>query len=303
MTQSNNVLLPRLVTFDGQGDFWDDVRHVDDSYNEPRALSVSFGAKNTESEAGLHVTMKDDFSHSDIVCFSEPKIRSKLGQTAGLSLSILAWALVSLFLLTETGAGTASRGENIADAAEKLLGDIRETHYQHKTYVVQSAGIYDMDCSGFVDFLLRQVAPEQYVRVPIEPGHARPRAAMFFELLNALPGSNVPGWKAVDRLADAQRGDIIAWALTASTRKPGDTGHVVIVAAPPVPANLREYRIAVYDSSGIRHDDDSRPETTSGIGKGVIIVKVDDRGAPIGFQFNSHAHFHREPIAVGRIIN
>jgi hypothetical protein len=207
-----------------------------------------------------------------------------------------------LFFRTASLAGDASRGQNIADAAEKLIGEIRETHYQHKTYVVQSAGIYDMDCSGFVDYLLKRVAPEQYADLPIETGHARPRAAIYFDLFHGLPGSPLPGWKSIDRLADAQRGDIIAWALEASTQKPGDTGHVVIVAASPVPVNTREYRVAVYDSSGIHHDEDSRPKATSGIGAGVITFQVDDRGGPVGFRFNSLAHSHLEPIAIGRIV-
>jgi hypothetical protein len=68
-----------------------------------------------------------------------------------------------LFFVLVTVAGELNRGDNIAYAAEKLLDDVRETHYQHKTHVLQSAGIYDMDCSGFVDFLLKRVAPQQYV--------------------------------------------------------------------------------------------------------------------------------------------
>ena len=207
-----------------------------------------------------------------------------------------------LFCLTATGAGDASLGQNIADAAETLIGGIRETHYEHMTHVVQSDGIYDMDCSGFVDYLLKRVAPEQYAHLPIETGHPRPRAATYFKLFHSLPGNPVAGWKSIDQLADARRGDILAWALEPPTQKPGDTGHVVIVAAPPVSTTPREYRIPVYDSSGIRHDEDSRPEGTSGIGEGVITIRVDDRGAPVGFRFNSHAHSHLEPIAIGRIL-
>jgi hypothetical protein len=201
------------------------------------------------------------------------------------------------------GASHLDGGENIAEAAENLIGDLRETRYQHQTYVVPAEGIYDMDCSGFVDYLLKRVAPQQYANLPIETGHARPRAAMYFDLFHGLPENPAPGWKSIDRLADAQRGDIIAWSLEASTQKPGDTGHVVIVASPPVPANKREYRVEVYDSSGIHHDDDSRPKATSGIGKGVITFKVDERGIPVGFQFNSLAHFHLEPIAIGRLVH
>jgi hypothetical protein len=211
--------------------------------------------------------------------------------------------LVASFFLTAASAESTSRSENIADAAEKLIGDVRETHYQHKTYVVQSAGIYDMDCSGFVDFLLKRIAPEQYDNLPIEPGHARPRAVVYFDLLEGLTRQGIPGWQPIRRLADAKRGDLIAWALEASTQKPGDTGHVVIVAAAPVLTAAGEYRVGVYDSSGIGHDDDSRPKGTSGIGKGVIIFRVDERGMPVGFQFNSQAHFHQESIAIGRIVN
>jgi hypothetical protein len=205
--------------------------------------------------------------------------------------------------VTTTGSGSLSRGENIADAAEELLSGIHESHYEHKTHVVQAAGIYDMDCSGFVDFLLKRVAPEQYGGLPVEPGHTRPRAAMYFKLFKDLPTHRVKGWRTVERLSEAKRGDIIAWALTASTQEPGDTGHVVIVSAPPIGTSMGEYKVAVYDSSGIRHDDDSRPKATTGIGKGVITFKVDDRGIPVGFQFSSKAYFHFEPIAIGRLID
>jgi hypothetical protein len=221
--------------------------------------------------------MKGDFSHHNTVDFGEQKTGLLSPKSVRL-FPLFAWVVAgAFFLVTAISAGVVSRGENIADAAEKLLGAIHETHYQHRTYIVESAGIYDMDCSGFVDFLLKRVAPEQYVCLPIEPGHARPRAAMYFELLSGLPGNRVPGWNPIDRLADAQRGDIVV--------SPG------------------QYRVVVYDSSGIHHDHDSRPEATSGIGKGAITFRADDRGIPVGFQFNSHAHFHLEPIAIGRLTN
>jgi hypothetical protein len=244
--------------------------------------------------------MRNDFSPSGTVCLNKRKIRYRLGLSVCFTASVLAG---SLLFVAATIAGKVSRGENLADAAQQLLTGIHETHYQHKTYVVESAGIYDMDCSGFVDFLLKRVAPERYADLPIEPGHARPRAAIYFDLLSGLRRHDLPGWKAIDRLADAQRGDIIAWELEAATQRPGDTGHVVIVAGSPVLAGAVEYQVAVYDSSGIHHDDDSRPKETSGIGKGVILFQVDDRGAPVAFRFNSHAHLHLEPIAIGRIVH
>lgn len=247
--------------------------------------------------------MINNFRSSDPVCCREHPGRRRLTPSRALFFSIVALVMAAaLYAFTVASASDLGVGENIADAAEKLIGDIRETHYQHKTYVVPSEGIYDMDCSGFVDYLLKRVAPQQYANLPIETGHARPRAAMYFDLFHGLPGNPAAGWKSIDRLANAERGDILAWSLEASTQKPGDTGHVVIVAGPPVLANKHEYKIAVFDSSGIHHDDDSRPKGTNGIGKGVITFRVDDLGAPVGFQFNSLARFRLEPIAIGRIV-
>jgi hypothetical protein len=193
--------------------------------------------------------------------------------------------------------------ENLADAAQHLFSDMRETHYQHKTHVERAEGVYDMDCSGFVDYLLKRIAPGQFGQLHVEPGHARPRATMYFQLLHDLLKQPLRGWTAVRQLAHAQRGDVIAWELQASTQGPGDTGHVVIVAAAPIQVTEMIYRVEVYDSSGIRHDDDSRPEQTSGIGRGTITFRVNEKGEPIAFQFNSRAHFHEEPIAIGRLVS
>jgi hypothetical protein len=131
---------------------------------------------------------------------------------------------------------TPNAAEQLAAAAERLLGDVRETHYQHRTHVDAVEGVYDMDCSGFVDYLLKRVAPRQFAEIPIEPGHARPRAAVYFEFLHRLVGQPLPDWRAIRQLSHAQCGEIIAWELQASTQEPGDTGHVVI------PARLRSPR-------------------------------------------------------------
>jgi len=203
----------------------------------------------------------------------------------------------------EDGTRSANPRENLADAAQRLLSDVRETHYQHKTHVDRTEGVYNMDCSGFVDYLLKRIAPRQFGQLPIESGHARPRAAMYFQLLHRLREQPLPGWEAIRQLAHARRGDIIAWELQASTQEPGDTGHVVIVAADPIQETQIICRVEVYDSSGIHHDDDSRLEHTSGVGKGIITFRVNESGEPISFQFNSRAHFHDEPIAIGRLVS
>jgi hypothetical protein len=140
---------------------------------------------------------------------------TRLGLGLGWSLHV-RFLIASAFFFAMAGA-TAAQSENLGDAAEKLLSGVRETHYQHRTHVDRSRGAYDMDCSGFVDYLLEQIAPAQLAPLRIEPGHKRPRAAMYFDLFTRLNKSPLPGWEAVPKLGKARRGDIIAWQLTAST--------------------------------------------------------------------------------------
>src|SRR5208282_31784 len=43
------------------------------------------------------------------------------------------------------------------------------------------------------------LCPAQFVQPRIEPGHARPRAAMYFELFKELHKSPLPGWEIVQK--------------------------------------------------------------------------------------------------------
>ena len=55
VAQSNDILLPGLKILDGQADFWDEVRHAVNPYNERRTMSGSFGTPVTERDAILRL--------------------------------------------------------------------------------------------------------------------------------------------------------------------------------------------------------------------------------------------------------
>jgi hypothetical protein len=220
-------------------------------------------------------------------CWSSVEGAPQVGESAFSLAENRAWL--------ETGATQV----DLAGAAEQLVSSVKETHYQHKTHVDVSQGVYDLDCSGLVDYLLKRVAPDRFAQIPIEPGHSRPRAVMYYQFISGLNQQPATGWVAVQKLGDAKRGDIIAWEKTASSE--GDTGHVVIVAQDPVRQPDGLYAVAVYDSSGIHHEQDTRSPTTSGVGRGIIFFRVSEAGQPTAFQFNRRANFHEEPIAIGRL--
>jgi hypothetical protein len=155
-----------------------------------------------------------------------------------------------------------------ADAAEQDLHLVKETHYQHKTHIDKAAGVFDLDCSGFVDHLLKQVAPQQYDRLPIEPGHTRPRAEVYYQFFVELAQTPKPGWKAVSRFAELRRGDLIAWKKETAAQETGDTGHVMVVGAAPTRLGNGSYRLTIYDSTKGPHDNDTRAPGADGIGRG-----------------------------------
>ena len=208
----------------------------------------------------------------------------------------------SSFGQDENAGRTVAPHENLATAAEQLLRAVRETHYEHRTHVDAASGVYDVDCSGLVDYLVKRVAPTQFAQLPVETGHTRPRAKVYYRFFQALRQNPLPGWESVPFLDDARRGDILAWERVTLLTAKGDTGHVAIVAAPPTRQADGTFRVEVYDSSMHPHDADSRTEGTTGVGKGVIVISVNSRGEPKAVRWNSNRQFHQEPIAISRLV-
>ena len=204
-------------------------------------------------------------------------------------------------LLVLAGNSASAFARNLADAAEGDLKSVKETHYQNKSHVDKTAGVFDLDCSGFVDYLLKQVAPDQYKQLPIEPGHTRPRAEAYYEFFISLAQRPTSGWEVVRRFSDLRRGDVIAWKKVIAAQETGDTGHVMIVAGPPTRQNNGSYRLTVYDSTKSPHDNDTRTPGTDGIGKGDLFFYVNPQDGPVAFQFSSQRKIHDAPISMGRL--
>lgn len=66
--------------------------------------------------------------------------------------------------------GTAPTDESprqrISTEAPQILAGLKESHYSHATHVDESAGIYDVDCSGLLCYVLKEVAPEHLKDIP-----------------------------------------------------------------------------------------------------------------------------------------
>jgi hypothetical protein len=201
--------------------------------------------------------------------------------------------------------GEATSGQQVADEADRVFNDVVETTYSHKNHIDVATGTYDVDCNGFVGFVLKQAAPQHYSEITPEPGHIRPRAFVYQRYFANLPDSGAGGWLPISHLADARRGDVIAWSLTVNPEKDHNTGHVMIVSDDPVDDGDDVLSVRVYDSSDVIHFDDTRGQggdsPATGVGMGTVRIRVKG-GVPIEFQFGpAPDQFHTHPISIGRI--
>jgi hypothetical protein len=215
----------------------------------------------------------------------------------------------------KNASSSQSLSSNIDAEARRVLSQVKTTSYSHTTHVDESQGLYEVDCSGFVDLVLKAAAPESLAKLDSRRTHKRPLADDYEQTFEdaASKTGNGAAWQNVAQVADARPGDIIAWKNPAhKTGEHTNTGHVMVIDSRPVEDNSGSrygqnagstYRITVIDSTASPHGFDSRPEGQSGIGRGTIWLVVDSAGKPTGYRWKSpRGSLHSAPIAIGRAV-
>jgi hypothetical protein len=86
----------------------------------------------------------------------------------------------------------ATRRQQVAAEAERILRDTRHTYYTHNMHVDVTTGTYNMDCSELVDYVLEQVAPLHLANIPKETSQPRQRAFEYQVHFGASTGSRTP---------------------------------------------------------------------------------------------------------------
>lgn len=183
---------------------------------------------------------------------------------------------------------------------DRELGDMRSTRYQHATSVDELRGVFDFDCSGFVAYALDRSYSDGMRAIRAATGD-RPLASDFERVMAAGDA----GFTRIERAIDAEQGDIVAW-LEPPEKASANTGHVMIVMDAPTASSTRrdEVLIPVADSTSTPHGaTDARTASgTTGLGRGVIGLIVDDAGAPIAYRWvgGESAKAFATEIAIGR---
>src|SRR5437763_915865 len=106
-------------------------------------------------------------------------VERKVGRRALLGGAIVASAALLLPRQAFGADSATTPSDALFSLVQSILSSMTETHYTYSAHIDASLGVYDCDCSQFVDYLLRQVAPAAYALIPKERGFAHPRANML----------------------------------------------------------------------------------------------------------------------------
>jgi cell wall-associated NlpC family hydrolase len=221
---------------------------------------------------------------------------------AGLLMGIAYCGAQAGEVAADDGPANAA-AESIYDEAMRILRSIKATEYKHKTDIDEDNGAYYCDCSGFVGYVLNRTVAQGDGKGPFGDGKKRPLAMDYEKGFAAAPVKADDGtrWLRIERLMDARPGDVIAWRH--EVPKPGNTGHVVILAERPTVDDDGLVRVVVIDSTTKPQVDDTRAAGTSGIGRGSMWFKVDDSGKAVSYLRGSKkAEPKSEAISIGRAL-
>jgi hypothetical protein len=189
------------------------------------------------------------------------------------------------------------------DEVRAQLDGMRSTRYQHATDVDPERGAYFYDCSGLIEYSLARSVPDA-LRVLPTSTKPRPLAVdIAFHLLRAPTQPDDP-WHPVLTAAELEPGDLIAW-VTPRESSSRNTGHVMVVTAPPAPNPARrdEWLVEIVDSTSTPHAGDSRDDGTTGLGSGTVGLVVDAAGRPTAYRWRGgeSPKAPRTLVALGRL--
>lgn len=199
---------------------------------------------------------------------------------------------------------------SLLNAQESLLGEAQDvwrkmkySSYEHHAFIDESHGVYRVDCSSFLGFIVGKISAQAYASLPIDAPHRRPRAKNFYDYFHSLGAfEKRGGWMGIARVSDLEEGDIIAWKYDPAFGKT-DTGHVVMVYETPVKEADGRYKIRVMDSSKGKHADDSRQENQTGIGVGTMWFRVTSEDVPNGLYWSRKSpKISEHAIAMARVV-
>jgi cell wall-associated NlpC family hydrolase len=163
--------------------------------------------------------------------------------------------------------------KNLVDAVRKTIATLRYTAYKlGGTRIDPSRGIYVVDCSSYVDHVLKTLYPRAYTSLTNWSGTEKPTTNDFYHYFTNLSDDDESHWNTIEDVEKLRPGDILVFRYK---NKIGNArGHVMIVMDKPI-RTADAFLVRVSDAAPTGHSTDTRMPHASGIGIGSLLLKVD----------------------------
>lgn len=166
-------------------------------------------------------------------------------------------------------------------------------------------GIYELDCSTYVDHVLADSNPNAYDKLVSATGTEKPTSSHFYDFFTHIrdysPSEKMNRvWSRITDASELLPGDILVFRYGHHHSTTGG-GHVMIVMDKPVVED-QAVLLKVADAAPTGHSEDTRPSHASGIGIGTLLLKVNkDDFSPSAYAWKIGSHWQSNVrIAMGR---
>lgn len=132
-----------------------------------------------------------------------------------------------------------------------------------------SRGVYIVDCSSYVDRILKATHPQAFSSLTSWSGNAQPTTHDYYQFFSKLSNGVHHNWRMVDNVEKLRPGDVIVFRYKRETK-----GHIMILMDKPV-RHKNTLQLRITDSAPFRHSQDTRSHRVSGIGIGTMLMKIN----------------------------
>lgn len=168
-----------------------------------------------------------------------------------------------------------SHDKPLVNFIHKMVNTLHYSSYKlGGSHFDSTHGIYVLDCSNYVDLILKKIHPRAYSRLVNWSKSEKPTTYHYYHFFKLATGRQ-HYWNIIDDAKKLQPGDIIVFRNKKNLRHESN-GHIMVVMDKPV-GDKNRLVLRIADSAPYRHSHDTRPFRVSGIGIGTIVLKVNPK--------------------------
>lgn len=181
----------------------------------------------------------------------------------------------NLAISTLPGYLLTSIEKHLVDFVHHTIASVRYSVYKlGGRHFDTSHGVYIVDCSGYVDHILKSIYPQAYSSLVSSIGSEKPTTDDFYHYFNTL-SNRATHWNTIEDVEELRPGDILVFRYKNSLGYERG-GHVMIVMDKPT-RHADTFSVRVTDSASGGHSKDTRQPRSSGIGIGTLLLKVNPK--------------------------